>query len=135
MLAGAACAALMALPVPAGAATNPQLPGSAAFDPAASQAVASFYASRPGAPLWFASGGDSAAARTLLDVLQRAPLDGLSSGPAMAAEAQALIARAAGGDRQALESADHLLSAAWIEYVEALTAPPSGMIYADQWVV
>src|SRR5438309_9755766 len=135
MLAGAACAALMALPVPAGAATNPQLPGSAAFDPAASQAVASFYASRAGAPLWFASGGDSAAARTLLDVLQRAPLDGLSSGPAMAAEAQALIARAAGGDRQALESADHLLSAAWIEYVEALQAPPSGMIYADQWVV
>ena len=53
----------------------------------------------------------------------------------MAAEAQALIARAAGGDRQALESADHLLSAAWIEYVEALQAPPSGMIYADQWVV
>jgi len=70
----------------------------------------------------------------LLDVLQRSPLDGLSNGPAMAAQAQALLARAQSGDSAAAASADRLLSAAWVSYVQALQTPPAGMTYADKWV-
>ena len=131
MLAGAACAALMALSAPAQGATNPELPTAANFDPAADQAVNAFYASRGGAPLWLRSG---AGARELIGVLQRAPLDGYSNGPAIAAQAQALLARAQAGDPAAAASAERLLSTGWIRYVEALQPPPAGMIYADRWV-
>src|SRR5439155_12665143 len=67
-------------------------------------------------------------------ILQRASLDGLPSGPALALEAQSLVARASTGDTAALASGDRLLSAAWVMYVEALQTPPAGMIYADSWV-
>ncbi len=134
-LAGAAAAALMGLSVPAFAATNPELPGAAVQgSSSAAQAVDAFYASRGGAPLWLRNGADSSAARELIGVLQRAPLDGLESGPALATQAQALMARAQGGDKAALGAADRLLSAAWVSYVQALQQPPSGMIYADSWV-
>ena len=96
------------------------------------QAVDAFYASRHGAPLWLRSGADSGAARSLIGALERAPLDGFGSGPALAARARVLLARAAGGDPAALSAADRLLSAAWISYVTALEQPPSGMIYAEQ---
>ena len=131
MLAGVACAALMALSVPAQAATNPELPTAANFDPAADQAVNAFYASRGGAPLWLRGG---AGARELIGVLQRAPLDGYSNGPAMAAQAQALLAHAQAGDPAATASAERLLSTAWVRYVESLQTPPMGMTYADRWV-
>jgi L,D-transpeptidase YcbB len=134
MLAGVAGAALMALAVPAMAATNPELPTAANFDPAADQAVNAFYAARGGAPLWLKSGPASGAAHELIGDLQRAPLDGMPAGPAVAAQAQALLARASGGDPIALAAADRLLSVAWVQYVEALQTPPAGMTYDDQWV-
>ncbi len=134
LLAGAACAALTALAVPATAATSPALPNASNYDPAADQAVNSFYAARGGAPLWLRSGADSAAARELIGVLQRAELDGLPSGPGFAAQAQALIDRAQMGDPSARAAADRLLSTAWAQYVEALQTPPSGISYADSWV-
>jgi murein L,D-transpeptidase YcbB/YkuD len=99
------------------------------------QAVDAFYASRGGAPLWLRSGASSNAARELVGVLQRSPLDGLDSGPALAAQAQALIGRAEGGDPQALSAADRLLSVAWVSYVQTLQRPPQGMVYADPWVM
>jgi murein L,D-transpeptidase YcbB/YkuD len=134
-LAGAAVAALMGLSVPAYAATSPELPNAAVqVPPSAMQAVDAFYASRGGAPLWLRSGADSGAARELVGILNRSPLDGLASGPALASQAQALMARAQEGDRSALQAADRLLSAAWISYVQTLQQPPSGMIYADAWV-
>ena len=126
MLAGAACAALMISAAPAMAASSPST-STIATSPNGG-AVAAFYASRHGAPLWFSQGADSAAARELISVLDRAPLDGLASGPALAMQAQTLIGRGA------LASADQLLSAAWIEYVQTLQRPPSGMVYADSWV-
>ena len=95
------------------------------------QAVDSFYAIRSGAPLWLRSGADSAAARELIGVLDRAELDGLDNGPEIAAQAEALMARAQTGDPVALRAADRILSAAWVSYVQALQRPPSGMIYAD----
>jgi murein L,D-transpeptidase YcbB/YkuD len=132
MLAGVACAALTAFSVPLSAATNPELPSAASYDPAVGEAVSAFYASRSGAPLWFGSNGG--AARELMGDLLRAPLDGMPNGPALAAQAQVLLGRAAAGDAEALASADRLLSTAWVEYVQTLQTPPAGMVYADRWV-
>ena len=129
MLASAACAALMTFACPANAANTPELAAAGAYAGSSDRAVAAFYAARKGAPVW----GD-AAARELIANLARAPLDGLASGPAMAVQAQALLARANAGDPAARSEADHLLSSAWVQYVQALQTPPAGMIYADQWV-
>ena len=134
-LAGAACAALLGLAVPVSAATSPELPGAdVQVSPSVSQAVASFYAARGNAPVWLRGGADSSAARELIGALQRSPLDGFDAGPALATQAQALIARAQGGDPAALNAADRLLSTAWASYVQVLQRPPSGMTYADPWV-
>jgi len=130
MLASAAAAALMIPAVPAIAANSP----TATIAIPSNAAISAFYARRDGAPLWFSQGAESSAARELISTLQRAPLDGLESGPALASQAEALIARAQGGDRAALGAADQLLSVAWVKYVEALQTPPAGMIYADSWV-
>ena len=134
MLAGAACAAVTTLAVPASAA-SPALPTTThATAASADQAVNAFYAARGGAPLWLRAGGDSSATREMIGILQRAPLDGLASGPALAAEAQSLIARAQSGDPAARANAERLLSTAWVLYVQALQRPPAGMVYADSWV-
>ena len=132
LLAGAAAAALTVLCVPANAATSPEL-AAAGYSSSAQQAVASFYAARRGAPLWLRSGADGNAARELIGVLERAPLDGLQSGPALAAQAQSLMTRAQAGDPAALSAADRLLSTAWVLYVQALQQPPLGVVYADAW--
>jgi murein L,D-transpeptidase YcbB/YkuD len=133
MLASAACAALMVLSAPAVAATTPEVAPLSQSTGSVNDAVNAFYASRNNAPLWL-HGSDNSAANDLMMVLQRAPLDGLPSGPAMALEAQSLMARASVGDAQALAQADRLLTAAWVMYVQALQRPPAGMIYADGWV-
>jgi len=133
MLASVACAALTALTVPAKGATSPELPG-ASYNSSADQAVGAFYAARGGSPLWLKGGATGLAARELIDLLQRAPLDGMANGPGLAAQAQALLARAEAGDPEARAGAEQLLSAAWVQYVEALQTPPAGMTYADQWV-
>ena len=99
ILAGVACVAIAAAPAPAfaaaAAAVNPELPApGSAYGGAADQAVNAFYASRGGAPLWLRGGPNSGAATSLMSVLQRASLDGLPSGPALAMQAQSLMARA-----------------------------------------
>lgn len=135
LLAGAAAVALLGLSVPVSAATSPELPGVAIqVSPSAAQAVNSFYASRSGAPLWLRGGAESPAARELIGILDRAQLDGLDSGPALAVQAEDLLVRAQSGDPAALSAADRLLSAAWVSYVQALQRPTAGMIYADAWV-
>ncbi len=134
IFAGAACAALVGAAQPALAAT-PALPTNATVvAPGAHQAVGNFYASRSGAPLWLKSPSTIAAAREFISVLRRAPLDGLASGPVLAAQAEAMLARAASGDAAARNSAEHLLSSAWTLYVAALQTPPPGMTIADSWV-
>jgi murein L,D-transpeptidase YcbB/YkuD len=135
LLSGAAFAALALVCAPASAATTPEAPRGVLASSSVDQAVNDFYARRGGTPFWLRSGADGSAARSLIGFLQRAPLDGLESGPMLAAQAQALMARAQAGDTAALASADRLLSASWIRYVQALQKPPSGMIYADRWVV
>jgi murein L,D-transpeptidase YcbB/YkuD len=133
LLAGAACAALMGLSLPAHAAAIPQVAPVATAE-TVDAAVNAFYASRGGAPLWLRSGADSSAAHEFVGILQRAALDGMPAGPAIAQQAQLLISRADSGDRAALAAADRLLSAAWVQYVQALQTPPAGMTYADAWV-
>ena len=132
MMAGVACAALTAFALPAQAATSPQLPAPAIYQ--SGDAVSAFYAARNGGPLWLKNGADSSAARELIGILQRAALDRMPSGPAVAEQAQALIGRAQSGDPAALAAADQILSVAWVNYIEALQTPPAGMTYADQWV-
>ena len=131
ILASAACAALMGLSAPVTAATSPEVPPAVVADLSAAQAVSGFYASRGGVPLWVRGGADNVAAHALIADLERASLDGLPSGPALAAQAQALMARGEAGDPAAFASADRLLSTAWVLYVEALQKPPQGMTYAD----
>jgi L,D-transpeptidase YcbB len=130
MLAGAAAAALM-VPLLSFSAGTPA--HSATFAQQASDQVVSFYASRHGAPLWLRDGPDSSAARELIGVLERAPLDGMTSGPMIAQQAESLLARARSGDAQALASADRLLSTGWVLYVQQLQQPPAGMEFADGW--
>ena len=128
LLAGAAAAALMLHSAPASA-QGPY----AMFGVASDAGVNSFYASRHNAPLWLRDGSNSAAGQDLLRVLRRAPLDGYANGPAIASQAEALMARASTGDPDALLNADRLLSTGWTQYVEALQRPPSGMEFADNW--
>ena len=104
-----------------------------AYSSAADQAVDAFYASRRGAPLWLTSGADSGPALDLIGRLQRASVDRLPAGPALAVQAQSLLARAQAGEPGALASADRLLSTAWVLYVQALQRPPASMAYADRW--
>ena len=81
--------------------------------------------------LWLQSGRATQGTRALLEVLRRAPLDGLDSGPALAARAESLIARSQAGDRAAAAEAEQLLSTAWVRYVQALERPVAGVDYAD----
>jgi murein L,D-transpeptidase YcbB/YkuD len=103
------------------------------FAPAGGTDVDSFYASRRDAPLWLSDGPNSPAARQLISILQRSPIDGMASGPELAGRAQALISQAS-GDPAALLAADKLLSSAWVQYVQTIHRSPRGMTYADAWV-
>jgi len=128
MLAGAACAALMGFALPATAAGLPNAPMAVQAEAGSvDQAVATFYAHRKGAPLWFGRNGDVSGARELIATLRRASLDGLASGPTLAAQAERMVAQ---GDAA---EADRLLSSAWAMYVQTLQRTPSGMTIADGW--
>lgn len=133
LLAGAAFAALTMTAVPATGATVGSTSAVQTTAATADPGVEAFYASRGGAPLWLRDGPNDARARTIINILQRAQLDGLASGPALAAHANSLIARAGAGDRAALDSADRLLSVAWVRYVQSVQRAPTGMTVADGW--
>ena len=129
ILAGAACAAFLATPVPALAAAvaaNPELPAPGAS--VGDQAVSNFYAARSGAPLWLRGGTNGNAASALIGVLQKAPLDGLPSGPAIALQAQSLMARASMGvwvDGSALPTITFIVSAIRPSSIMYSLAPPA----------
>ena len=100
----------------------------------ANPAVDSFMAVRHGAPVWFRGGGAGAPA-TLAQILRRAPLDGLASGPALADAVEAAARDAASDSPQAIDRADRILSSAWLEYIAALKAPLPGFTYSDPSLV
>ena len=121
-----ACAAAALLATPAAATGFAELPPAAA--------VAAFAAERGEAPLWLRDGPDSAAVRRLIATLRQASLDGLATGPRLAAASEAAVARARSGGAVERAEAERMLSAAWVLYVQALHWPTAGMIYADSAV-
>jgi len=98
--------------------------------PASASAVAAAYQTYNLKPIWFRNGPDAAAIGQLVAILQRAPFDGFAEGPQLAVQVQAAAAQAQAGQPADLAAAERLLSAAWVEYVQALKQPSKGMIYA-----
>lgn len=128
----AAVAALTLQPIAASAAT--QAPPAAVAVPSAnlptSGAVAAFYSSWRYAPIWFSGKAAKPAAQQLLQILNRAPVDGLASGPQLARQVQSTLQQAAAGDPAAITAAEHTLSAAWVMYVQSVKRVTPGMIYS-----
>ena len=76
-------------------------------------------------PAWVAPNGLTGGGRALIEVLERADLDGFPNGPDIADRATALA------DARAIEDANKLLTAAWVDYVRTIERPVAGMEYAD----
>jgi L,D-transpeptidase YcbB len=125
-LAMSASALALALAAPAAAAAAN---GQSAAVPAAT-AVAAFYDTWKSQPIWFRNGPDAAAIAQLTAILQRAPFDGFPQGPQLAAEVQAAAAQARSGKPADIAQAEQVLSSAWVQYVQAIKQPTTGMIYA-----
>jgi murein L,D-transpeptidase YcbB/YkuD len=92
--------------------------------------VASFYDAFQSHSIWFRGGANTAAIAQLTAILQRAPFDGYPQGPQVAAQVQAAAAQAASGQPQDIANAERVLSSAWVQYVQAIKKPTTGMIYA-----
>jgi murein L,D-transpeptidase YcbB/YkuD len=92
-------------------------------------AVSSFYTTYRKAPMWFRGAAATPAAQRLVGILRRAHLDGLASGPQLAAQAEAAIARASSGNPADVMASEQMLASAWVLYVQALKRPTPGMIY------
>jgi murein L,D-transpeptidase YcbB/YkuD len=86
--------------------------------------VQPFYAAHPGTLVWLRDLDTRAAATRLVDILKRAPADGLASGPALASSVEAALASGTAAD-------DAIISTAWVRYVQALRAPVSNVSYGD----
>jgi murein L,D-transpeptidase YcbB/YkuD len=80
--------------------------------------------------MWFQGATAKPVANQLVSILRRAEYDGLSSGPQLAAQAQAAIGQAASGNPAAIMAAEQMLSSAWVLYVQSLKRPTPRMIYA-----
>jgi murein L,D-transpeptidase YcbB/YkuD len=106
-------------PPPPPAAVIPQVhSGDAAVD-------AFYFYDRSGTPIWLRDAAGREAAAKVAEILDRAPIDGLAEGPALAATVRAAIA---GGT---LDN-DASISVAWLKYMRALKAPVNGMQYGDK---
>ena len=135
LLKSAAFAALTIVAMPAGA-IQASSTAAAAPQVAALQVnddISRFYAASKNAPIWFRA-GQADAGPALVAILRRAPIDGFSRGPQLAAEVEAALASAQSGDPTAVKAAERIMSSAWIAYVQAIHAPTPGMIYGEKWV-
>ena len=126
---GAVIANLALIPTVAQAA-NPGSTAVVAATQGAAGAVDNFYRARSNAPMWFTAGRESAAAVELVNLLKRATLDGLASGPQIASQIERAIA-AARSDPRSVPEAERMMSSALVVYVQALRAPTPGMIYGE----
>jgi murein L,D-transpeptidase YcbB/YkuD len=86
--------------------------------------VAPYYSAHPGALIWLRDATSRAAAAKLVEILRRAPVDGLDEGPALASAVESALA-------SGLPAGDRVVSAAWLRYVEALDRPVAGISYGD----
>jgi L,D-transpeptidase YcbB len=93
--------------------------------------LASFYASRGGAPLWFAP-KSGAAAQQLLQLLATVQADGLNPKRYNLKSLGRAVQAAQSGDPAAVQRADAMLSAAFVVYARDLRQDPHiGIIYVD----
>lgn len=90
-----------------------------------------FHERRQEAPLWFSAAGGTAATSELLAILRRAAIDGLPTGPQTAAQVEAYVIKAQGGDALAIKTAERALTNAWVDYVQALERPNTNVIWGD----
>ena len=98
--------------------------------PASAATVSAFYDTWRAQPIWFKTGVNPAVVGQLTAILQRAPFDGLASGPQLAAQVQAAAAQASSGKAEDIANAERVFSTAWVQYVQAVKKPTAGMIYA-----
>ncbi len=111
------------------------VPGIALAQPASVAAswqssVADFHYERR---LWTRGGLVSPAATTLLDIIERAHLDGMKSNNMVARDVRRALAAAEMGDAADLDAAEDVLSQAWVHYVQTLRRPVDvGMVYGDR---
>jgi hypothetical protein len=92
--------------------------------PAADSSVAPFYAAHPGTLLWLRDADSKAAAAKLVDILKRAPIDGLADGPVLASSVETALASGTPAD-------DQIISTAWVRYAQAIERPVEGISYGD----
>jgi len=124
---GVAVAKAKPRPVPA---APVQLPYLSAGLPTSGE-VRAFYAGWRYAPIWFNGKTVKPAATNLIQMLQRAPLDGMSPGPQYAAQLQAAVQQAmATGTPEAIAYAEHSLSEGLALYAQIMNRPSQGYIYA-----
>ena len=95
-----------------------------------SSAVGAFYSTWRARPMWFQGAAAKPAAAQLAAILRRAQYDGLASGPQLAAQVEAAVAQATGGNPATVMAAEQMLSSAWVLYVQSLKRPTPRMIYA-----
>jgi L,D-transpeptidase YcbB len=113
-------------PVPA---APVQLPYQSANLPTSGQ-VRAFYAGWRYSPIWFSGDAVKPAAHQLVQVLQRAPLDGISAGPQYAAQIQTLLQQAAATrSPHAIAQAEHSLSEALVLYAQVMKRPGQAYIF------
>jgi murein L,D-transpeptidase YcbB/YkuD len=126
-----ASAAALAAPGMAAAATQASTPmaSAQAMSLPTAGSVAAIYNQYKMKPIWFRNGAPSVAATQLVQILRRAPVDGLGSGPQLADQIQAAV-QAASGNPAAVEAAEQLMSSAWVLYIQTIKRPTNGMIYA-----
>ncbi len=95
-----------------------------------SDPVQAFYFHHNEAPLWFRNGETRAALAKLPALLRRAQVEGLATGPQLAAQVEAATLRAASGGTPAdLRAAELLASNAWVAYVQTIRKAPAGMLF------
>lgn len=128
LLLGVSAAALFSASVTA---QQPAYPAPlAALQPTtpAAAGIAAFY-QRWSNPVWFGNGADAPAVNQLIAILDRAPFDGFAEGPQLAAQVRQAQAQARSGQANDIATADRILSAAWVAYVQRMKQPTPGMTY------
>ena len=125
----AAAAALGAVAVGFAPTTTPSNAAGVAVDQ--SGAVAAFYRSRGGAPLWFAP-RSGAAAQQLVQLLATSSADNLDPRRYQAQRLARAVQAAQSGNPAAVQQAEAMLSTAFVQYVRDLKHDPGmGIIYVD----
>ncbi len=97
-------------------------------------AVRYYYERRNYAPIWFRAGAGDEAIGQLLSTLRRAPTDGMTNGPQVAARLEAAVVAARAGDAMKHKEAELALSAAWVDYVQFLQRPTSNVVWGDPYL-